>query len=189
MSRPRRARLALAVSAALLAGLALAGCSPSVVMHPADDANNPDCAAVTVRLPDTLGDDLGKRSTDAQATAAWGDPPSVLLSCGVPVPAASELPCIEVNGIQWLRDDSAAPNYAFTTFGRDPAVLVAIDSQVLSPGIPLDQLANAVSFTPTNGLECRSLEDTVTGQDLFPSDAPTDAPAPGEATPSATPAP
>lgn len=84
------------------------------------------------------------------------------------MPAASELPCIEVNGIQWLRDDSAAPSFAFTTFGRDPAVLVAVDSDVVSPGVPLDQLANAVSFTPANGLECRSLEDTVTGVEVLP---------------------
>jgi len=180
MNRPRRV-LASPAAAVLLAGLlvaTLAGCSPTVVMHPAEDANNVDCAAVTVRLPDTLGDGLAKRTTDAQATGAWGDPVSVLLSCGVAVPAASELPCIEVNGIQWLRDDSAAPNYSFTSFGRDPAVLVAVDADVVSPGIPLDELANAVSFTPSNGLECRSLEDTVTGVELFPSDTSTPTPTP-----------
>ena len=48
---------------------------------------------------------------------------------------------------------------------RDPAI---------SPGLVLEDLENAVSFTPQNGLTCTDTEETVTGQDPFsePSPAP-----------------
>lgn len=155
-------RRAVAVIAAAGLALTLAGCSPIVALQPADDANNPDCAAVIVRLPDTVGG-LAIRQTDAQSTAAWGEPDQVVLRCGVAVPAASELPCID-KGIFWLRDDSDEGFWRFTTFGRDPAVDVAIDREIASgPGVVLEDLENAVSFTPENGLECTDTDPTVTG--------------------------
>jgi hypothetical protein len=141
----------------------LAGCSPIVALHPADDANNPDCAAVIVRLPDQVGG-LAKRQTDAQGTGAWGDPDAVVLTCGVEVPVASELPCID-KGVFWLRDDSNDAYWLFTSFGRDPAVDVVVDRDIVSgPGVVLDDLENAVSFTPENGLVCSDTEVTVTGE-------------------------
>lgn len=156
-----RPGLSAAAATALL--LALAGCAPAVTLEAAEHANDPDCAAVIVRLPDTVGD-LAQRETDAQGTSAWGDPDEVVLRCGVPVPAASELPCID-KGIFWLRDDSAEGFWRFTTFGRDPAIDVAVDKDIASgPGIVLEDLANAVSFTPENGLECTSTDETVTGE-------------------------
>jgi len=157
-----RRRAAVAWVAVLVSGL-LAGCSPIVALTPAPDANNPGCAAVIVRLPDTVGG-LPKRQTDAQATGAWGDPDAVVLTCGVEVPAASELPCID-KGVFWLRDDSNESYWLFTSFGRDPAVDVVVDRDIASgPGVVLDELENAVSFTPENGLECTDTEVTVTGE-------------------------
>lgn len=154
----RHGRLAATLGAVLL----LAGCAPIVALQPADDANNPDCAAVIVRLPETVGG-LALRQTDAQSTAAWGEPDSVLLFCGVDVPAASELPCID-KGIFWLRDDSEDTVWKFTTFGRDPAITVIVDRDIASgPGVVLEDLENAVSFTPENGLQCTDTEETVTG--------------------------
>jgi hypothetical protein len=142
--------------------LVLGGCSPIVAMEPADDANDPDCAAVIVRLPDTVGG-LAKRQTDAQSTAAWGEPDQVLLRCGVAVPEASELPCID-KGIFWLRDDSRDGFWRFTSFGRDPAIDVVVARDIVSgPGVVLENLANAVSFTPENGLRCTDTDVTVTG--------------------------
>lgn len=155
----RRRTGALAAAAVVLV---LGGCSPIVAMEPADDANDPDCAAVIVRLPDTVGG-LGKRQTDAQSTAAWGEPDQVLLRCGVAVPEASELPCID-KGIFWLRDDSREGFWRFTTFGRDPAIDVVVARGIASgPGVVLEDLANAVSFTPENGLRCTDTDVTVTG--------------------------
>jgi len=153
-----RARVASAGLPLIVA--ALAGCSPVVSMTPAADfANDPGCAAAIVRMPDTLGD-YALRNTDAQSTAAWGEPTVALLYCGVPVPQASDLPCVPVDGIFWLREEVDA-GLAFTTYGRDPAVRVVVDNDALNPGIALGDLSNAVSYLPTNGRECVDLEDTV----------------------------
>lgn len=175
-----RARIAaIAVAAALL----LAGCSPTVALHPAPPhANDPHCADVMVRLPDTLdggaAGQLSRRTTDAQSTAAWGDPTSVILSCGVGVPSASALPCIQIDdAVYWLRDqDAAAKVWRFTTFGRDPALQLTVSTS-LSPGVVLDQLNSEIDFLPKNGRVCSSTEDTVTGEAL-PGDSPTPTPAP-----------
>lgn len=160
------------VAAATIALLALlAGCSPTVTMSPAaEHADDPGCAAVISRLyhrstPVTIGE-FPLRQTDAQGTAAWGDPTVALLYCGVPVPEVSELPCIEYNGIFWLREEVEA-GYAFTTYGRDPAVRLVVDGDILGgPGVALDELSDAVAYLPDNGRVCLDTDDTVTGQDL-----------------------
>lgn len=150
-----------AASVALAAGLT--GCSPVVSMAPAaEHANDPGCAEVTVRLPETISS-YELRQTDAQGAAAWGDPTVVLLYCGVPVPEVSELPCVEIAGIYWLREEVDA-GFAFTTYGRDPAVRVVVDPDAIGPGVVLDDLSNAVSYTAETGRECVDLEDTVTGR-------------------------
>lgn len=128
--------------------LALTGCAAIVPMQPGPDAANPDCAAVIVRVPDAVGDDafaeLPKRETDAQGTAAWGDPVSVLLTCGVPVPPPSEMDCVEVRGIDWLRDATDESITYFTTYGRDPAIMVGIDGAAVSGRAVLEDLASSI---------------------------------------------
>lgn len=94
-------------------------------MSPAGDANNPLCAALTVRLPDSVGGEQ-RRWTDAQATAAWGDPTSILLVCGVAVSGPSDLPCYTFGGVDWLAMEWEEGVQRAVTFGRDPAVEVAI---------------------------------------------------------------
>jgi hypothetical protein len=167
MSR-RRILISLATVCMLAA---LAGCTPTLTLEPAADANNPGCADAIVRMPDTV-DVYALRQTNAQATAAWGEPAIALLFCGVPVPAASDLPCVEVNGIQWLREEvprgDGTTDLAFTTYGRDPAVRVVVDTSVIGPGIVLDEIATAVAYLPTNGRACTALEDTVSGADFAP---------------------
>jgi len=140
----------------------LAGCSPIVALDPAPHANDPACADVIVRLPDTL-QNLPRRETNAQATAAWGEPAAILLRCGVTVPTASDLPCVETDGFQWLRDDSKAPSYVFTSYGRTPAIAVVIDQTKLSPGPALQDLEPLVAFTKPNGHKCLSVEDSLGG--------------------------
>lgn len=125
-------RLALLVCA--LTMLVLTACTPTVSVPAAEDANNPLCAEVTVRLPKSIVDQ-DRRWTDAQATGAYGsaDGTSVIVSCGVDVPGpTAELRCITLEGIDWLVDESDAPNMRVTTYGRDPAVQVFIDSTVIS---------------------------------------------------------
>ncbi|WP_460774185.1 DUF3515 family protein [Microbacterium sp. GXF7504] len=123
MIRTRSARL-LAVLVAAAAGLT--GCAGTVSLQAAPEANDPACARVTAYLPDRLAGQE-RRWTDAQATGAWGDPAAILLTCGVEAPAASELLCQSVEGIDWLVDDSDSPRVRFTTFGRQPAVEVYVD--------------------------------------------------------------
>ncbi|MGO7984166.1 DUF3515 family protein, partial [Rhizobium johnstonii] len=79
------------------------------------DASATECADVVVRLPATVADQP-QRETDAQGTGAWGDPAAVLLRCGVPTPGPTTDPCYEVNGVDWIEDDSRKPTYVFTTF-------------------------------------------------------------------------
>ena len=135
-----RARL-LFPSLALL-GL-LSGCAGTVALQPADAANDPACAEVMVRVPDVVAG-LERRSTNAQSTAAWGDPAAVILRCGLPDGGPSALPCFTVDNVDWLRDDANDPNFTFITYGRHPAVEVLIDSTVVSGTAALSDLSIAV---------------------------------------------
>lgn len=145
----------------ILAVTALAGCSgASVPMQPAEDAGAPECAEVSVRLPETV-DDLPQRHTNAQATGAWGDPAAVLLRCGVPTPAPTSDQCISLDGIDWVEDESEAPTYRYTTYGRTPAVEVVIDSTTGVSGLnTLMDLNEAVSYLPQTGA-CVGAEDVL----------------------------
>jgi hypothetical protein len=145
--RRTSAGLSAAVLGTVLVGL-LPGCAGTVTMEPAPDANNPACATVVVNLPERLAG-LPPREADAQSAKAWGDPTSVRLRCGVPVPApTAEFPCITVDGVDWLRDAEDEPVTVFTTYGRDPAVQVIIDGAVVGGEPVLSGLAGAVSQIP-----------------------------------------
>jgi Protein of unknown function (DUF3515) len=168
MSKQRLGGLGVLVAAILTT---LTGCTPIVAMTPAADAANPACADVIVRLPPSI-DDAAIRETDAQATAAWGEPSAVLLHCGVTVPGPSTLLCATVRGVDWLRDDSDAPNYVFTTYGRDPAVEVVVNGDVLSGTNALIELASAVAaIEPTR--QCTNPDDVLGEATPSPSPSPT----------------
>lgn len=124
-------------------------------MQPAADANSPDCAAVIVRLPESVGG-MTRHWTDAQGTAAWD---SVLLTCGVAVPGPTTLPCDVVDGIDWIIDGSEAPYYRFTTYGRSPAVEVYLDYDAVSGNAVLGSLSSAVGTLPTTGDRCIERSD------------------------------
>jgi len=159
---PRLAR-PLAALLLLAAASGAAGCASTVSMSPAPSANVPGCAEVMVRLPDILsGQD--RRWTDAQSTAAWGDPATVLLTCGVQPPGPTTLRCETVSGVDWVIDESEAPTYRVTTFGRTPAVEVYLTTenserlQGVSSREVLDALSPTVSQLPVDGA-CVPRED------------------------------
>lgn len=127
--------------------LVLTGCTPMVNLSAAEFSNDPACAEVSVRLPSELGD-LEKRVTNAQATGAWGDPAAVLLRCGLEGVEVSTLPCVTAGDIDWLVDDSEAPNFRFISFARFPAVEVIIDSDNASGVTSLEGLSGAVAQIP-----------------------------------------
>lgn len=155
-----RTRLA-AVAAIAPMALLLSGCTTPVPMTPAADANNPECANVIVRLPDTVGEQA-KRETNAQATGAWGNPAAALLTCGVDVPGPTTLPCVSIDDIDWIEDDSQAPLYRYTTYGRTPAVEVVIDSQAISGTSVLVDVSGAVGVLPQTG-KCTDYSDVFAG--------------------------
>lgn len=179
----------------MLTLVVLTGCAPLVPLTAAPDAANPLCAEVIVRLPPSIEDAAKQasegglsgaweeRETDAQGTGAWGNPAAILLRCGVPVPGPSTQQCVTLKGIDWLRDDSNAPRFVFTTYGRDPAIEVVVDSSRASGTNALVALTNAVgSLRATRA--CTSPEDILG----LPTAEPTPPPSP-EATPSPSPTP
>ncbi len=139
----KMSRLAALSAAAIALTLSLSACSPTVSLDPATDANNPGCAEVIVRLPDAV-DGQERRSTNAQSTAAWGNPATVILRCGIEPVEISTLPCVTANGVDWIIDESAKPSFRFISFGRDPAVEVIVDSENAVGVNVLDSLSPAV---------------------------------------------
>lgn len=146
----------LAASATVI----LSGCAATVALEPAPDAANPGCAEIMVRLPQSLPNDANndKRETNAQATAAWGEPASVLLRCGIAPTGPTTLPCININGIDWIEDDSGAPNYRFITYGRVPTTEVIINNNVVSGTSTLVDLTGAISNIPQTNA-CLDVKD------------------------------
>ncbi|MBC7517512.1 MAG: DUF3515 domain-containing protein [Microbacteriaceae bacterium] len=153
-----RARAALLAGVLLLA--TLTACTPTVPMQVADDAANPLCAEVSVRLPKLI-DAAAIRATDAQATAAWGNPARILLTCGVAVPGPSTARCVTIAGVDWLVDDSNVKRGVFTTFGRNPAVQVVVD-HVVSDSNALNALSDAVGTNRATG-RCLDPAEVSTG--------------------------
>lgn len=146
---------------ALVAAAALAGCSTTVDLDPATGANDPACAEVSVRLPGSVAEQP-RRWTDAQATGAWGEPASsVLLRCGVEPPGPTEAKCITLGGVDWIVDESQAPRYLVTTYGRVPAVEVFIDNETVSPNDVLSQLGVVIGSGTTQERACTLTEALV----------------------------
>ena len=133
----------LLITAAALSLAFLTGCAPTVVLDPAADANNPECAEIIVRLPDALADQP-KRTVNAQSTAAWGEPVAVILRCGLEPVDISPLPCVSASDIDWLIDNSNAPSFRFISYARFPATEVIVDSNKVAGVTVLEQLAGAV---------------------------------------------
>jgi hypothetical protein len=173
-----KSKLALAAVAVAVVGL-LAGCTPTVALTPAASATSAKCASVVVLLPDTVST-LPQRQTDAQGTGAWGEPPDILLHCGVPVPdPTATLPCYTVDGIDWLYNDAKAPVFTFTTYGRNPAVSVTINSKdVKADGNQaLNDLAIAVAAIPASKHHCIASEVLQDGEPVaVPTKTPTPTP-------------
>ena len=153
-----------------IVAVSLSACAQTVSLEPAESATDPGCADIIVSLPVNLptdADNQGMRQTDAQATAAWGTPASILLRCGIAPQGPTTLPCTNINGIDWVEDDSDKPNYRFVTYGRVPTTEVIINYDVVS-GVPtLVDLGPSISKIPQTN-KCTGAGDTLT----IPTDAP-----------------
>lgn len=153
---PRRTIPALLLASVTIA---LAGCGATVNVPAAPEANAAECADVMVRLPQSV-DGAERRWTDSQSTAAWGDPATVIFSCGVATPGPTTLRCESVSGVDWVIDESEAPRFRVVSFGRTPAVELFFDTEVsddvqgVSSRAVLDALSPIVSRLPRDGGEC-----------------------------------
>ena len=128
-------------------------------MEPAEGANDPACANVTVRLPEEVAG-LSKRDTNAQSTGAWGDKGSVQLVCGEEPTGPTTDQCVTVNDVDWIIDDSAAPIFRFEAYGRSPGLAVYVDSEVVSgTDAVLDLGAVARQLPQTR--KCVAVSDTL----------------------------
>ena len=139
------------------------GCTPTVHMEPAPLANDPLCADVGVRLPKTIGQN-DRVWTDAQATAAWGDPSVVLYTCGFEPPGPSTLQCVSFSGVDWLVDDADYPQLRLTTYGRTPAVQLYVDTEQISGDAALDAISMQVAALPQNA-QCTTADEADPEQD------------------------
>lgn len=128
-------------------------------MQPAEGANDPACADVIVRLPDTVGG-LERRTTDAQATGAWGNPVGVELTCGVTPTGPTTDECVNVNGVDWVIDRSQAPLYRFEAYGRDPGLQVVVHSERASGTEAVVDLGSIARVLPQTR-QCVSIADTL----------------------------
>lgn len=151
-------KIAAFAAAAITMSLALSGCASAVPMQPAEDANNPACADVIVRLPKTVAE-LPKRTTNAQATGAWGDPVGVELRCGVPTSGPTTDMCVSVKGVDWIIDDSEAPIYRFEAYGREPGLEVFVNSELASGTMVATDLTNVAQMLP-QVRQCTSYDDS-----------------------------
>ena len=144
MTRIRSRAAALLVGAAAV--LALTGCSPTVDVPKAAGGDAKGCAAVVVRLPSTV-DGAAQRQVDQQGTAAWGDgnPPSVVLRCGVTPPGPTTATCTPVDGVDFLIRAVGRQQYVVTTFGRTPATQIDLDQGRVDSGTVLPPIADAIA--------------------------------------------
>lgn len=139
--------------------LALAGCAGTVNVPAAPEANAPECADLMVRLPQQVAG-AERRWTDSQATAAWGDPATIIFSCGVASPGPTTLRCESVAGVDWVIDESEAPRFRVVTYGRKPAVELYFNTETsaevqgVSSREVLDELSRVVSRLPSDGGAC-----------------------------------
>lgn len=134
------------------------GCSPAVSVEAAHDANNPSCAEFMVLLPQELAGEK-RRDTTSQATAAYGDPASIIIRCGVATPPPSTDPCATVNGVDWLTQEGD-PAWTITTYGRSPAAEVLLDPNKVASSTALVSLTAAASKLPQDS-RCLNVDQDV----------------------------
>lgn len=84
----------------------------------------------------------------------------MILTCGVTPPGPTTLPCTPVAGVDWIIDDTDAPRYRVTTFGRVPAVEIYLDNDVVSSADVLDALSRIIGVLPTDGAVCTDAAST-----------------------------
>lgn len=141
---------ALGLGVVALAATASAGCAGAVDIEPAPGGGTVECRDLVAALPPTLAD-LARRGADTTVgVAAWGDP-AVVLRCGTEPLGPTTLPCVTIDGVDWIvvaQDENGAARLA--TFGRDPAVEVEVPAEYAPAPLVLTGLGEAVDALPVD---------------------------------------
>jgi len=138
----------------VLAVLAGASCSrPAADPPPAPRATAAPCVRAMAAAP-ALMLDKARVSLSTAGAAAWGSP-AVLVRCGLDEPAPSRRTCLEVNGVDWVIDETADPMTAIT-YGRSPAVEVWVPASYGVSALPsaLVDAAPIAQALPTTARAC-----------------------------------
>lgn len=130
-------RRALTLSASFLI---LAGCAPTIATTAGPYAPDPACASVMLALPESVLN-LPRAQVTAQGTAAWSEGNgAVVVTCGVEQPAPTQEDCQSITtnvfGIEETADwisTSDDRGWIFTTYGRDPAIMVQVPHALNEP--------------------------------------------------------
>jgi hypothetical protein len=154
----------------------LAGCAGTVALEPGPESNAVACAETMVRLPDAVGE-LERRTTNAQSTAAWGDPTAVIYRCGLPEQGPSDLPCFTIEGVDWLLDETDAPRYVFTTYGRAPVTEIIVDVTYIAGADAVRALSPLVAVQDAEQ-RCLVATDVFGGGTVSPTLTPSATPTP-----------
>jgi len=147
-------RLSVVLGAIVL----VAGCSPgavTVATPTADPRADAVCAALQAALPATVltGD---RRTTDpvSTRTAAWGDDPTVTLTCGVTAPAraSSSAELVQINdSVSWLPVPVDGGGFDLYPYDRSVWVRVHVPATDRNALDAATQLTPAVALTvPSN---------------------------------------
>ncbi|MGO2859947.1 DUF3515 domain-containing protein [Brevibacterium sp. GP-SGM9] len=150
---------ATAAVATVLVGLSLAGCARTVIVDPAQDAADPKCADIMLRLPDQISGEQ-ERKTSSQGTKAWGDPNIAVMRCGVTPPGPTTDQCVSVSGVDWISKaaDDDDDTWVFTSYGRTPAVEVLVNRKAESGNDVLAAVSPSLSAIKPEA-ECVGAED------------------------------
>ncbi|MFG2980946.1 DUF3515 family protein [Streptomyces sp. NPDC048258] len=146
---------------ALLALLALAGCTPGDSEARVDPPPTPPadvagfCAALHKELPETVAG-LARTPTEPESglTAAWGGS-AIVLRCGIPKPPKMADPKqegVHVNGVAWLLEKLPDGGFRFTTGLRLAYTEVRVDKEHATDAGMLVGLSAAVAGTVPEGI-------------------------------------
>lgn len=143
-----------AAVAALAAGGAVWAWQGTRSLEAAPAAGEPACARALALAPATVLE--GQRVPLGTAGAlAWGTDPQVLMRCGVLPPGPSTLPCLDLDGIEWIFDQDVDP-VVYTTYGRAPALDVRVPRSAGADraSAALGELRAVAQALPRTGREC-----------------------------------
>ncbi|MFJ3338511.1 DUF3515 family protein [Streptomyces sp. NPDC086766] len=117
----------------------------------AKGAGDAHCRDVTRKAPSVLAG-KERRSVGLEGVVVWGAQ-DVILRCGVNSPLATEDPCFEADGVDWVIDlrQSTPERKVIVTFGRTPATQVAVLTRAVRTDEAIVGLSHLVAGTPVSG--------------------------------------